>query len=97
MMGVGTGVYNRYIPEGSQYTPVEPSGERTADSGYTREKGKLLPEKLLKLIRLEKLEPGDILLALIVLLLWKDSDDSDLLLAFGAAMLLGEEDSGNKK
>ena len=89
-------MYNRYIPEGSQYTPVEPSGEYTADSGHMREKSKFLPEKLLKLIRLEKLEPGDILLALIVLLLWKDSDDSDLLLAFGAAMLLGEEESGNK-
>ena len=92
MMGVGTGVYNRYIPEDSQYTPVEPSGKSAADSGYARGKEKFSLEKLLKLIRLEKLEPGDILLALIVLLLWKDSDDSDLLLAFGAAMLLGEEE-----
>ena len=90
-------MYNRYIPEGSQYTPVEPLGDRTADSGHGWEKGKRLPEKLLRLIRLEKLEPGDILLALIVLLLWKDSEDSDLLLAFGAAMLMGEEETRNKE
>ena len=90
-------MYNRYIPEGSAYTPVDPPGREAAEPGFTREKGKLLPEKLLKLIRLEKLEPGDILLALIVLLLWKDSEDSDLLLAFGAAMLMGEEDPRKKE
>ena len=90
----GTGVYNRYIPEDSQYTSVDPPERHRGGDFPSREKGKLLPEKLLKLIRLEKLEPGDILLALIVLLLWKDSEDNDLLLAFGAAMLLGEDDPG---
>lgn len=90
-------MYNRYIPEDSQYTPVDPPEKYSGRGEPPREKGRFLPEKLLRLIRLEKLEPGDILLALIVLLLWKDSEDSDLLLAFGAAMLLGEDDPGKKE
>ena len=85
-------MYNRSIPEGSQYTPVDPPGKNVFDSGRPREKGKLSMESLLKLMPLEKLDAGDILLALIVLLLWKDSEDTDLLLAFGAAMLLGDKD-----
>lgn len=84
----GAGVYNRYIPEGHPYTPVDPpTGEQVS-----RKKGRLSPENLLKRIRPEKLDTGDILLALIVLLLWKDSEDTDLLLAFGGAMLMGEEE-----
>ena len=90
-------MYNRYIPQDSQYTPVDPPERSVSGGGTPRGKGRFSPEKLLKLIRPEKLEAGDILLALIVLLLWKDSEDSDLLLAFGAAMLLGEDDPGQKE
>lgn len=83
-------MYNRYIPENSGYTPVEPlERERGAFERFGG-KGKLSPESLLKRLRLDKLDSGDILLALIVLLLWKDSEDTDLLLAFGGAMLLGD-------
>ena len=83
------GVYNRYIPEGHPYTPVDPPPKE----GRPREAGRLPLESLFKRLRLEKLDTGDILLALIVLLLWKDSEDTDLLLAFGAAMLMGEGES----
>ena len=79
-------MYNRYIPEGNPYTPVDPP----AKEDRPREKGKRSLESLLKRLPIEKLDTGDILLALIVLLLWKDSEDTDLLLAFGAAMFMGE-------
>lgn len=82
-------MYNRYIPEGHPYTPVDPPTKEARP----REAGRLSLESLLKRLRLEKLDTGDILLALIVLLLWKDSEDTDLLLAFGAAMLMGEGES----
>lgn len=89
-------MYNRYIPEGSQYTPVNPPGRDWPISSGTGEKKPFSPEKLLRQLRLDKLDTGDILLALIVLLLWKESEDSDLLLAFGAAMLLGNEERGGE-
>ena len=79
-------MYNRYIPEGSPYTPVEPP----AKEERSRERGKRSLESMLKRLPIDKLDTGDILLALIVLLLWKDSEDTDLLLAFGAAMLMGD-------
>ena len=81
-------MYNRYIPEGHPYTPVDPPVEERA----FRETGRPSLESLLKRIRMEKPDTGDLLLALIVLLLWKDSGDTDLLLAFGGAMLMGEEE-----
>ena len=80
-------MYNRYIPEGSPYTPVDPPEKEERP----RERGKLSLESLLKRLPIDKLDTGDLLLALIVLLLWKDSEDTDLLLAFGAAMLMGED------
>lgn len=83
-------MYNRYIPNESQYTPVDRQPERPPISrlGGIAE-GKLSLKGLLKTVHLEKLDSGDLLLLLIVLLLWKDSEDTDLLLALGAALLLG--------
>lgn len=81
-------MYNRYIPEGKPYTPVDPPAKEERH----RERGRLSLESLLKRLPIDKLDTGDILLALIVLLLWKDGEDTDLLLAFGAAMLMGEEE-----
>ncbi len=82
-------MYNRYIPEGSQYTPVEPE-RHTSQSGQGPDRGKKAAGELMKRLRLEKLDSGDLLLLLIVLLLWKDSEDPDLLLALGGAILLGD-------
>lgn len=82
-------MYNRYIPRDSPCTPMEgpdpvrpESGERTSLTA------------LLKKLRLDRLDSGDILLALIVLLLWKEGEDTDLLLALGASMLLGDGGEG---
>jgi len=82
-------VYNRYIPRDSPCTPVEgpepvrpPAGERASLSA------------LLKKLRFDRLDSGDILLALVVLLLWKEGEDTDLLLALGASMLLGDGEDG---
>lgn len=73
-------MYNRYIPQGEQYTPA----------GREPEKG---IRELLKGLHLERLDSGDLLLLLIVLLLWKDSEDTDLLIALGAALFLGRGES----
>ena len=89
-------LYNRYIPNGQPYAPVEAgNGPRPAQP---RPGGNPLLEKvaaqlsgLLKKLRLEKLDSGDILLLLIVLLIWKEEEDMDLLLALGAALLLGDD------
>ena len=82
-------MYNRYIPEGSRYTPVEPQ-DRRAPHGEKKSGQPLMA--LLKKLPVDKLDSGDILLVLIVLLLWKESEDTDLLLALGAALLLGGEE-----
>ena len=84
------GVYNRYIPEGSHYTPVEPHHH---SEYHPEEKLGSTIRDMMKKLPIDKLDSGDILLLLIVLLLWKESEDSDLLLALGAAMLLGREDA----
>ena len=83
-------MYNRYIPQDGQYTPVEPSGEKPPVSGsLEKRKGQL--RALLKSLHLDRLDSGDLLLLLVALLVWKDSEDTDLLLALGAAFLLGED------
>jgi len=80
-------VYNRYIPQDSRCTPVEGT-EHTVPA---REKpGRQSLSALLKKLRLDRLDSGDILLLLVAALLWKESEDTDLLLALGAAMLLGD-------
>ena len=89
-------MYNRYIPDRQPYAPAG-EGERPrptvrrAGSAPFLEKGAAQLSGLLKKLHLEKLDSGDILLLLIVLLLWKEEEDMDLLLALGAALLLGED------
>lgn len=89
-------MYNRYIPDRQPYAPVgegetfRPAPQRTGGAPFL-EKGAAQLSGLLKKLRLEKLDSGDILLLLIVLLLWKEEEDMDLLLALGAALLLGDD------
>ena len=45
---------------------------------------------LLKKLIPEKPDSGDLLLLLVVLLLWREEEDNDLLLALGAALLMGD-------
>ena len=81
-------MYNRYIPGPEEYAPIpEEHPPRAA-------KQPLIPEKLagfLEKWKGEKPDSGDILLLLIVLLLWHEEGDRDLLIALGAALLLGDQ------
>lgn len=78
-------MYNRYIPQNGAYTPAGREGPELPQPG------KKLSE-LLKGWKLDRLDSGDLLLLLIVLLLWKEGEDTDLLIALGAALFLGRED-----
>ena len=78
-------MYNRYIPPESQCTPVEEQ-----ECTPLKPEGKQSLTALLKRLRLDKLDSGDILLLLVAVLLWKESEDKDLLLALGAALLLSD-------
>ena len=84
-------MYNRYLPQQEGYTPVgEPrhsaKSGRVAPIGGSMEQIKGLLKKFLP----EKLDSGDLLLLLVVLLLWREEEDNDLLLALGAALLMGD-------
>lgn len=86
-------MYNCYIPEPEAYAPVGevPKGPpRTG--GAALEKGLRQVRELLKSLHLDRPDSGDLLLLLIVLLLWKEEKDTDLLLALGGAMLMGNDE-----
>lgn len=68
------------VQERSRPQPSIPSGPKW-------EPGKL--GELLKKLGPERLDSGDVLLILILLLLWKEGEDKDLLLALAGAFLLG--------
>lgn len=82
-------MYNRYIPQPEPYTPAE-RPRRPAD-GPEHGDGLKGLKGLLERLRPQGLDSGDVLLILVALLLWKDSEDTDLLLALAAAFLLGDE------
>lgn len=91
-------MYNRYLPNQNRCAPVEgPDKPRqtaqAAGAAALLEKTGSQLTGFLKKLHLEKLDSGDILLILVVLLLWKEEEDIDLLLALGAALLLGKEDT----
>lgn len=91
-------MYNRYLPNQNRCAPVErpDSPKQTvqmAGAAALLEKTGAQLTGFLKKFHLEKWDSGDILLILVVLLLWKEEEDMDLLLALGAALLLGKEDT----
>ena len=97
-------MYNRYIPDGNTYTriPIEdpppPPGEpeerdqplppESADPPEKGEKKGLL-SGLFKGLKLEGLDTGDILLLLIVLFLFLEGDDMELVITLGLLLILG--------
>jgi len=98
-------VYNRYIPEDAAYRRIEvPLQTRNPVPNHRRQQSlpslhDLLPGKeslsgLLKSLRLEGIDSGDILLLLIALFLWKEGDDPDLLIALGLVFLMGLGEEG---
>lgn len=84
-------MYNRYIPSGSSYTRVsEPDAPPPPPPGAQEDGRKPgLLDRLMKAVRLESLDTGDLLLLLILLLLFLDGDDWELPIALGLILLLG--------
>lgn len=86
-------MYNRYIPNGTAYTRIsEPEPEPTPPPPRRTEKERKqngLLSGLLKSLKLEELDSGDVLLLLILLLLLLDGDDMELVIALGLILLLG--------
>ena len=89
-------MYNRYIPNGTSYTripqedaPSPPHREekRPPEAGGKKKSGGL--SELLKSLKLDSLDTGDVLLLLILLLLLLDGDDMELVIALGLILLLG--------
>lgn len=91
-------MYNRYIPNGTAYTRITepdppPSAPPRRKEGKAEEKetpGNGLLSSLLKSLKLEELDSGDVLLLLILLLLFLDGEDNmELLIALGLILILG--------
>lgn len=96
-------MYNRYIPNGASYTRVTeddtpPASHRHAPAPPTREERIPPPPRgkkqsglagLLKSLKLEDLDAGDILLLLIILLIFLDGEDIELVITLGLLLLLG--------
>ena len=103
-------MYNRYIPNCAAYTRVTEEEHRHTDTPgreapSSQEENKEASTHhaaswlggLLKRLRLEDLDSGDILLLLILLFLFVDGDDLELLITLALLILLGlggKEDSG---
>ena len=84
------GVYNRYLPQQEGYTPVEEGPRPVRSERDVLSGGVEQIRELMKRFLPEKLDSGDLLLLLVVLLLWREGEDNDLLLALGAALLFGD-------
>ncbi len=93
-------MYNRYIPNGASYTRIPeedappsrtpPEPERPAAPEKPPE-GRAAAglSKLLKGLKLDGLDTGDVLLLLILLFLFLEGDDLELVITLGLLLLLG--------
>ena len=100
-------MYNRYIPGAAGYTriPEEDTPPHTAqaetppdDSGQSKAASEKTASKLsdlLKKLKLEHLDTGDLLLLLILLLLLLEGDDWELIITLGLLLLFGLEDTSS--
>lgn len=90
-------MYNRYIPNGASYTRIAvEDGPTAAPAPAPAESDAAEPEarsgglaSLLKTLKLEKLDTGDVLLLLIILFLFLEGDDMELIITLGLMLLLG--------
>lgn len=81
-------MYNRYIPNGTAYTRItQPEPPPPLQGGTERSERPL--SGLLRALRLEGLDTGDVLLLLILLLVFLEGDDLELVIALGLILLLG--------
>lgn len=86
-------MYNRYIPNGASYTRVS-QPEEPAPGPEPRAGGKKpgALAGLLRALKLEELDSGDVLVLLILLLLALEGEDSlELLLALAVLLLPGPD------
>ena len=87
-------MYNRYIPNGASYTriteedasydrPAPPEAHpRSKPLKAEKQAGSTL-SKLLKSLKLDDLDSGDILLLLILLFLFLEGDDTEMVITLG--------------
>jgi hypothetical protein len=102
-------MYNAYLPQ-EDFVPVEPPPEpprRETPPKSAPGAGFRLPNflssgdkggvsALLKALKLEKLDSGDVLLLLIILLLLVEGDDLDLVIALGLVLILSLGEDGEE-
>lgn len=93
-------MYNRYIPNGASYTriterdpadivpPVGPEAAAEAQAEAPAEEKKGL-SSILKSLKLDNLDTGDVLTLLILLFLFLEGDDIELMITLGLMLLLG--------
>ncbi len=86
-------MYNRYIPNGASYTRIPqddtpPPEENRPPKAGGKAKGGIL-DGLLKQLKLDQLDTGDVLLLLILLFLLLDGDDMELVITLALVLLLG--------
>ena len=86
-------MYNRYIPVPAedQWEPAAPPGGSAPPGGFslpflTGENGL---SGLLRALKLDDLDAGDLLMLLIVLLLLSEGDNLELAIALGLVLVLG--------
>lgn len=88
-------MYNRYIPSGTSYARIaeEDVPPPIAPASATREAAPKEEKKglssILKALKLEDLDTGDVLLLLILLFLFLEGDDMELIITLGLLLLLG--------
>lgn len=76
-------------PAGPSSAPEEPPKEEENTAPLTRLAEKSGLGGLLKSLKLDKLDTGDILLLLILLFLFLEGDDMELIITLGLLLLLG--------
>lgn len=89
-------MYNRYIPRGDyepaspQAQPQRPAGESGGGllSGLFSGGGPKL-DGILKALHLDRFDKGDILLLLVLMFLFLESDDEDWLIVLALVVLMG--------
>jgi hypothetical protein len=91
-------MYNPYLPQGEYepLTPPKPQNPEPSSGGllerlFSAGSHLGLPggEKLGKLLRLDRLDKGDLLLVLVLLYLSIESDDEDWLIVLALVVLMG--------
>ena len=100
-------MYNRYIPENTSYARIEPPPKRPGGPApgtgprpsfhipdlLSGREGLSSLSGLLKSFHLDKVDTGDILLLLIMLYLFVEGDDLELVIALGLPLLMGLGDN----